>query len=212
MTPQDKANIVLAELHRLFPKVKPSLTFSNNWELLIAVALSAQCTDKKVNEVTDKLFRTYPTLADYVSADLSTFEQDIYQTGFYRAKSKNILAAAKKVQEDFGGAVPNTMEALITIPGVGRKTANVILGAAFGEAVGIAVDTHVKRLAKKFELTSHTDANKIEKDLVKLLPQNEWYEFTIRMIEYGREYSPARKKLDNTDPISLALNLLYIHV
>lgn len=205
MSPQQRATIVLKELHRLFPTVKPALTYSNNWELLVAVALSAQCTDKKVNEVTNRLFKKYLTISDYIAADQAEFEQDIYQTGFYKAKAKNILAAAKKVQEEFAGTVPQTMKELVSIPGVGRKTANVILGAAFGKAVGIAVDTHVKRLAQKFGLTTHTDATKIEKDLTGLIPQDEWYEFTLRMIEYGRQYSPARKKMDNTDPISLLL-------
>ncbi len=155
--------------------------------------LSAQCTDKKVNEVTARLFKKYRKLDDYVRANPSEFEQDIHATGFYRAKAKNILAAARIVSERFKGKVPCTMDELLTLPGVARKTANVILGNACGKVEGIAVDTHVKRFAQKFDLTDSSDPKKIERDLMELLPKREWYGITYRLIEYGRRYCPARK-------------------
>jgi endonuclease-3 len=181
-----------SELSKLFPHAGMMLNFSNHWELVLAVSLSAQCTDKKVNEVTARLFKKYPTLDDYVRADLKEFEQDIFQTGFYHQKAKNALAAARVLQNRFGGVVPNTMEELMELPGVGRKTANVVLGNAFGIAVGIAVDTHVRRLARVFGLTKHTDPEKIEQDLMKIIPQDQWFRTTYLYIEYGRRYCVAR--------------------
>lgn len=180
------------ELSKLFPHAGMMLNFSNHWELVLAVSLSAQCTDKKVNEVTARLFKKYPTLNDYVHADLKEFEQDIFQTGFYHQKAKNALAAARVLQDRFDGVVPNTMEELMELPGVGRKTANVVLGNAFGIAVGIAVDTHVRRLARVFGLTKHTDPQKIEQDLMKIIPQDLWFRTTYLYIEYGRRYCVAR--------------------
>ena len=188
-----RAAQIVAKLKVLFPKAKIVLRYKNNWELLVAVILSAQCTDKKVNEVTEKLFRKYRTLNDYTKVKQSEFEQDIRQTGFFRNKAKNILAAAKIVQEKFKGKMPRTMEEILTLPGVARKTANVVLGNAYGVVVGIAVDTHVRRLSQKLGLTSHKDPVKIEQDLIQLLPKKEWFDFTYRLIEYGRQVCPARK-------------------
>lgn len=188
-----KAEWIVAALKKLFPRAKIALRFSNHWELLLAVILSAQCTDKKVNEVTASLFKKYKTLDDYVKAKPKEFERDIYSTGFYRAKTKNILAAAKMVQEKFGGKIPKTMEEILTIPGVARKTANVVLGNAYGVVEGIAVDTHVRRLSKLLGLTDHTDPVKIERDLMQILPKKEWFSFTYRLIEYGRKYCIARR-------------------
>lgn len=184
---------IITKLDELFPHAGMMLNFSNHWELVLAVSLSAQCTDKKVNEVTEKLFKKYPTLADYVNADPHEFEQDIFQTGFYRQKTKNALAAAKMLQEKFGGIVPNTMEELQTLPGVGRKTANVVLGNAFGIAEGIAVDTHVRRLARVFGLTDHREPEKIEQDLMQIIPQKDWFRSTYLFIEYGRAFCVARR-------------------
>lgn len=166
---------------------------------MVAVQLSAQCTDKKVNEVTAKLFKKYRTLDDYVKiarlpAGRQEFERDIYQTGFYRNKTKNILAAAKMVKEQWHGKLPRTMAEMLTIPGVARKTANVVLGNVYGVVEGIAVDTHVRRLARQWGLTKHTDPVKIERDLMALFPKKEWLTITYRIIEYGRQYSPANKK------------------
>lgn len=184
---------IVVVLKKLFPKAKIVLDYGNNWELLVAVVLSAQCTDKKVNEVTKGLFRKYKTLDDYVKGNIKEFEKDIRPTGFYRNKAKNILATAKIVKEKFEGKIPNTMQELLTLPGVARKTANIILGNAFGIVEGIAVDTHVRRFARKFNLTDYDDPNKIERDLMKLLPKKEWFNFTYRLIDYGRKICPARK-------------------
>jgi len=179
-------------LKNLFPETGMTLRYSNNWELLVAVVLSAQCTDKKVNEVTETLFKKYRTLGAYVKADKKEFEKDIHSTGFFHTKAKNILAAAKMIQEKFCGKIPRTMAEIVTIPGVARKTANVVLGNAYGVVDGIAVDTHVRRLAKLHGLTDHDDPVKIEQDLMQILPKKEWFLFTYRCIDYGRKYCPAR--------------------
>ncbi len=189
-------------LARLFPNPKCALNYRNNFELLVAVILSAQCTDKKVNEVTEKLFKKYRTLDDYVKANPKEFAKDIRQTGFFNAKTKNVLGAAKKIKNDFGGIVPRTMEEMLTIPGVARKTANVVLGNAYGVVEGIAVDTHVKRFAQKFCLTDHKDPKKIEQDLMALFPKKDWFPLTYRLIEYGRQICPARKHNCTEHPIS----------
>lgn len=169
------------------------LRYSNPWELLVAVELSAQCTDKKVNEVTPALFARYKTLEEYVTADPREFERLIYQTGFYRNKTKNILAAAKIVSGKFGGEIPRTMAEILTLPGVARKTANVVLGNAYGVVEGIAVDTHVGRLSRVLGLTNETDPQKVERDLMEAIPRREWFRATYLLIEYGRTYCPARK-------------------
>jgi endonuclease-3 len=184
---------VARTLKKLFPRVKIALKYGNNWELLVSVMLSAQCTDKKVNEVTSALFKKYRKLDDYVRANRREFEHDIRPTGFYRQKTKNILGAARIVKEKFGGRVPRTMEELLLLPGVARKTANIVLGNAYGIVEGIAVDTHVRRLSRQFGLTKHTDPVKIEQDLMRILPKSEWFDFTYRMIQYGRKICPARK-------------------
>lgn len=184
---------LLKKLKRLIPDAGMMLRFTNEWELLVAVELSAQCTDKKVNEITPALFAKYPTLDDYVHADPGEFERMIFQSGFYRNKTKNILAAAKLVQQKFHGKLPKTMEEMLTIPGVARKTANVVLGNAHGVVEGIAVDTHVKRLAHVLGLSDETDPNKIEKDLMEIFPKGEWFYSTYLLIEYGRRYCPARR-------------------
>src|SRR3989339_91079 len=189
-----KIRILLKDLKKLVPEAKMILEYSNNWELVVAVVLSAQCTDKQVNKVTKVLFKKYPTLQDYVDADRQEFEQDIYSTGFYKNKAKNILAGAKIVAEQFDGHIPKTMEALILIPGVGRKTANVVLGNVYGIAEGIAVDTHVKRFALHFGLTDSSNPEIIERDLMAVLPQKEWFAFTYYAIEYGRHFCSARCK------------------
>jgi len=187
-----KARIIVNRLKKLFPKTGMVLRYKNNWELLVAVILSAQCTDKKVNEVTEKLFKKYKTLDDYVNARPREFEQDVYPTGFYRSKAKNILASAKLVKRKFGGTIPRAMEEILTLPGVARKTANVVLGNAYGIVEGIAVDTHVRRLTRLWGLTRQNDPVKIEKDLMELLPKKEWFEFTYRVIDYGRKYCSAK--------------------
>jgi endonuclease-3 len=198
---KEKALKIIKVLKRLFPTAKIALNYSNPWELLVAVVLSAQCTDKKVNEVTEKLFKKYKTLDDYIKANPREFEQDIKSTGFYKNKAKNILATARVIKEKFNGQVPKTMEELLTLPGIGRKSANVILGNAYGIVEGIAVDTHVRRLAKKLGLTKNTDPDKIEKDLMQIIPKKYWFPFTYWLIEYGRKYCPARPHNHNNCPL-----------
>lgn len=205
-----RAEKILRALKKLLPHAKIVLKYRNNWELLVAVVLSAQCTDKKVNEVTEKLFKKYRTLGDYVKASVSrrtvkAFERDIRPTGFYRAKTKNILAAARVVKERFRGKLPKTMSEMLTIPGIGRKSANVILGNAYGVVAGIAVDTHVRRLARQWGLTTHTDPKKIERDLMQILPKKEWFKFTYYTIDYGRKYCEARPHKHEECPISKIL-------
>lgn len=186
---------IIEILEKLYPNPKCALIYKKPWELLFAVILSAQCTDKKVNEVTEKLFKKYASLEDYINAKPYEFEKDIYSTGFYKAKTKNILAAAKALKERYNGAIPKTMRDMILIPGVGRKTANVVLGELYNTAEGIAVDTHVMRLSYLLGLTRHKDDPiKIEKDLMKIIPQNDWVRFSHMLILYGREYCPARHK------------------
>ncbi|MCR4322870.1 MAG: endonuclease III [Candidatus Azambacteria bacterium] len=197
-----KAVKIVRALKKLFPKARMALRYSNNWELLVAVVLSAQCTDKKVNEVTEKLFKKYKTLNEYADADPKEFEKDIHATGFFRNKTKSILRAANMIRADFGGEIPHTMEELVRVPGVARKTANIVLGNAYGIVVGIAVDTHVIRLSRLLGLTDHTDPVNIERDLMQILPKEEWLAFTYRLIEYGRKYCSARKHEHAACPLS----------
>ena len=179
-------------LEKLFPDASIALRFGSPWELYVAVVLSAQCTDKKVNEVTARLFKKYSRFEDYTGADPLIFAHDVRQTGFYRTKAKHILAAAKLLDKEFDGRLPCTMEELLRLPGVARKTANVILGNVCDVVVGIAVDTHVKRFAQKFNLSDSKDPVKIEHDLMVLFPKKEWPIITYRLIEYGRHICPAR--------------------
>lgn len=196
-----KAAKIVADLKKLSPKSKIALNYSNNWELYVAVVLSAQCTDKKVNEVTETLFKKYQKFEDYLKANFKEFELDIKPTGFYRNKTKSILTAAKFIKKTWNGNLPDTMEEMLTIPGVGRKTGNVILGNAYGVVEGIAVDTHVKRLSRLFGLTKEDDPTKIERDLMEILPKKEWFNFTYRLIDYGRKYCSARPHIRANCPL-----------
>jgi endonuclease-3 len=200
-----RAAVILRELEKLYPHAKIILRYSNPWELLVSVILSAQCTDKKVNEVTAKLFKKYKTLEDYVKADPREFEKDIYSTGFYRAKTKNILSTAKIIKEKYRGRIPRSMNELLTLPGVARKTANIVLGNAYEIYVGIAVDTHVKRLSNVLGLTTQSDPNKIEQDLMEIIPQKDWFITTYRLINYGREYCIAKRHNHEACPLSKVL-------
>ena len=197
-----RAAKIVRKLRQLFPKATIALKYSNFWELLVAVQLSAQCTDKKVNEVTAELFKKYRTLEDYLKADPKEFERNIHACGFFRNKTRNILAAARMVQEKFGGKVPRTMQAILQLPGVARKTANVVLANAYGVVEGIAVDTHVMRLSQKLGLTDSKNPVKIEQDLMKLLQKKDWFFFTYGMIEYGRQICSARKHDCKDHPLS----------
>ncbi len=188
-----RAAAVIRRLKRAFPTAGIVLNYSNNFELLVAVILSAQCTDKKVNEVTAALFQKYRTLEDYASAKPTALARDIKPTGFYRAKAKHIIAAARIIRDQFGARVPRTMADLLELPGVARKTANVVLGNAYGVVEGIAVDTHVRRLSQRLGLTRFDDPNKIEQDLMRLLPKREWFRTTYLFIEHGRATCQAKK-------------------
>ncbi len=202
---KDRARIIIQKLGDLYPHPRIELDYSSPLELLIAVILSAQCTDKKVNEVTTKLFKKYPKLNDYVQAKPSEFEDDIHQTGFYRAKTKNILTTARMIQEKFNGTVPQTMDELMSLSGVARKSANVIMSVAFDNPQGIVVDTHIRRLSNKFKLSDESDPVKIERDLMEVIPQTNWKDFSFSFVLYGRYISTARKVNDESDPISQAL-------
>ena len=194
------------ELKKLYPKAKIALNFSNPWELLVAVILSAQTTDKKVNEITEKLFKKYKTIDDYAKANLKEFENDIRGVNYYKNKAKFILENAKIIKEKFGGKVPKTMEELLQLKGVARKTANIVLSVAYNIYEGIAVDTHVKRLTKLLGLTKETKPEKIEKDLMAIIPKGpEWRDFPLRLIQYGREYCPARKHNHKNCPLTKIL-------
>ena len=193
---------IISTLKKNYPDAHIVLKFKNTWELLVAVILSAQCTDKKVNEVTAHLFKKYKTLDDYVNADPREFERMIHATGFYRAKAKNILASAKIVQGKFGGRVPRTMEEILTLRGVARKSANVILGNAYGIVEGIAVDTHVRRLSQRLGLTKNSDPEKIEKDLMELIPKKDWFDTTYLLIDHGRAVCTAKDPRCDLCPLS----------
>ena len=191
---KSRAIKVVRFLKKKFPEAKIALNYGNNIQLLAAVILSAQCTDKKVNEVTVELFKKYKTAADFASANPSQFEKEIRPTGFYRHKAKNIIAAAMIIQSKFGGELPRAMPEMLTLPGVARKTANVVLGNAYGVVAGIAVDTHMIRLNQKLGFTQNDNPVKIEQDLMELIPKKDWFGYTYRIIDYGRQACPARHK------------------
>jgi endonuclease-3 len=185
---------VVKFLKKKFPDSKIALNYNNHIQLLVAVILSAQCTDKKVNEVTKMLFKKYKTADDFSSANKKEFEMEIRSTGFYRNKAKNIINACKIIQSKFGGQLPRTMAEILTLPGVARKTANVVLGNAYGITEGIAVDTHMIRINQKLGFTREKNPVKIEQDLMRLIPKKDWFRYTYSIIDYGRNVCPARHK------------------
>jgi endonuclease-3 len=189
----ERAGEIAVQLKRMYPKAKIALDFTSAFELLIATMLSAQSTDARVNIVTKSLFRKYPTPQSYAVAAQVDMERDVKQTGFFRNKAKAVIAASKAIVERHGGEVPRTMEALVALPGVGRKTANVVLSNAMNISVGIVVDTHVARVSGRLGLTANVDTEKIEQDLMKLLPPKEWTPFAHRLILHGRTICIARK-------------------
>lgn len=197
-----RVKTIFALLKKAYPTSKIVLNFSSHWELLVAVMLSAQCTDKKVNEVTQTLFKKYKTLDDYAAAERKEFEKDIRSTGFYRVKAKNILTSARIVKEKFGGKLPRTMEEMTTLPGVARKTANIVLGNAYGVVEGIAVDTHVRRLSERLGFSNHNNPEKIEKDLMELFPKKEWFKTTYLLIDHGRAVCTAKDPRCDKCPIA----------
>ncbi|HJT16469.1 MAG TPA: endonuclease III [Thermoanaerobaculia bacterium] len=190
---QERAAEIVSRLKRMYPKAKCTLDFTNPFELLIATMLSAQSTDARVNIVTKSLFRKYPDPQSFANATQLEMERDVRQTGFFRNKAKAVIAASKAIVEKHNGEVPQTMDELTALPGVGRKTANVVLGNAFNKPVGVVVDTHVARVSSRLGLTSNSDPVKIEDDLMKLIPQKEWTSFSHRLIQHGREICIARK-------------------
>jgi len=187
------AKKVVEHLSADYPDVTCALENESAFELLIATILSAQCTDERVNMVTPELFRRWPTPEKMAAAPIDQLEKVIHSTGFFRNKAKNIKACSRELADTYGGEVPREIEAMVTLPGVGRKTANVVLGTCFGMATGVVVDTHVTRISNRLGLTKHTDAVKIERDLMELVPQIEWVDFAHRMIHHGRQVCVARK-------------------
>ncbi len=189
----ERVREILQKLDEAYPKVTCALEHHTPFQLLIATILSAQCTDERVNQVTKTLFAKYRTPKDFAYANPTELEQDIRPTGFFRNKTKSIMGAAKKIVEEFGGEVPRTMDELLTLPGVARKTANVVLGTAFGIAVGVVVDTHVIRLSNRLNLTRNTDPKKIEQDLMQTIPKEKWILISHQLIWHGRKVCQARK-------------------
>jgi endonuclease-3 len=183
---------ILARLDQRYPRATCALRHRNAWELLVATILSAQCTDVRVNMVTPGLFQKYPSVQHFAALKPEELEPEIRSTGFFRNKSKAVVGSAKKLLEEFGGQVPNDLDQLLTLPGVARKTANVVLGTWFKNATGVVVDTHVRRIARRLELTKHEDPEKIEQDLMRVSPQQKWIDFAHQLIHHGRQLCIAR--------------------
>lgn len=193
MRKKERAQEIYTRLSQRYPEPEPALHWSTPWELLVATALSAQCTDERVNKVTPAFFEKWPTIQDAANADVTKIEDVVRSTGFFRNKAKNIKAAATRIIEVYDGRVPQSMAELITLGGVARKTASIVLANAFNINEGIAVDTHVKRLAFRMGLTTNTEPNKVEKDLMPLFPREQWGDVNHCLVFFGREICPARK-------------------
>jgi len=187
-----RARTILRRLEKLYPRTRTALDYTNPFELVVSTVLSAQSTDKMVNIITKELFRKYKTPQDYLKAKPGELEQDIKASGFFNQKAKSIRGLSQKLVDEFDGKVPDTMEELITLPGVARKTANVVLGNAFGKNEGIAVDTHVHRLSWRLGFSDHDDPNKVEQDLMKLFPRDKWFKVSHLLIDHGRNVCFAR--------------------
>ena len=198
---EERAPLVIRELSAAYPDAKVALRFTTPLECLVATILSAQCTDEKVNEVTETLFEKYRTPADYLAAPEEELKADIKPTRFFNQKATSIRAACERIEEAFGGEVPDTMEDLISLRGVARKTANIVLGNAFGIVEGIAVDTHVKRLADRIGFSHERDPNKVEQDLMRSIPRERWFDFTYVLIDHGRAICQAKKPRCDVCPI-----------
>lgn len=194
---KERAVKIVRTLKKEYPHAKTSLRHSKPLEILVAVILSAQCTDRRVNMITAELFKKYKTAADYAAADSKKLESEIRSAGFYRSKAKNIIGSAKKILVEFGGKVPDSIESLSSLPGVARKTANIVLYSGFGKIEGIAVDTHVRRLSQRLGLSKNDDPLKIERDLIGLIPKKDWGLVSFLLIEHGRKICSARNPLHN---------------
>ncbi len=192
MTAEERAPVIVERLRKRYPAPEPALHWQDAWQLLVATMLAAQCTDVRVNQVTPEFFRRWPTVAHAARAPQEEVETVIRSTGFFRNKAKNIIASAQRIVEHFDGAPPRGMEGMLTLPGVARKTANIVLSNAYGLHEGLAVDTHVKRLSFRMGLTTATDPVKIEKDLMPLFPKQEWGNVNHLLVFFGREICPAR--------------------
>jgi endonuclease-3 len=192
---KERIEEIIIILRKAYPSSRTALKHENALQILVATILSAQCTDEKVNQITPSLFQKYPTPADFASANQEELEAEIRPTGFFRNKTKSIINASKKIVEDFGGKVPGNMEDLISLPGVARKTANIVLSSAFKKAEGIAVDTHVRRLSQRLSLSKQKDPDKIERDLMMIVPKEDWLDFNYMLVNHGRKICPARKPL-----------------
>lgn len=192
-TSPNRVRAILKRLDAAYPAAECELHHDNPFQLLVSTILSAQCTDARVNMVTPGLFKKYPRPEDFAYADPRDIQEEIRPTGFFRNKTKSIMGASKKLVEEFGGKVPNEMEKILTLPGVARKTANVVLGTAFGIASGVVVDTHVLRLSRRLDLTTHDDPKKVEQDLMKVIPKEKWIAFSHQLIWHGRRVCAARK-------------------
>ena len=199
---QERASKIVKGLSKAYPDAHVALRFSNPLEMLVATILSAQCTDEKVNEVTATLFRKYHSAKDYLKVPEDELRADIKPTGFYNQKATSIREACRRIVEVYGGKVPDTMEDLVTLRGVARKTGNIVLGNAFGIVEGIAVDTHVKRLANRLGFSAESDTDRIEQDLMRLVPRNKWFDFTYVLIDHGRSICEARKPRCGECPVS----------
>jgi endonuclease III len=199
---KERVEQILKHLDKLYPEATCALQHKGAWQLLVATILSAQCTDKRVNEVTPGLFAKYPTIRDFAAVSQAELAADIRSTGFFNNKAKSVIGAAKKILADFGGQVPRTMEELLTVPGAARKTANVVLGTAYGIASGMVVDTHVQRLAGRLDLSKEKTPEKIERDLMAIVPQEKWILVSHQLILHGRNLCQARKPNCAACPIS----------
>lgn len=197
-----RAPVIVRRLSKAYPDARVALSFSNALECLIATILSAQCTDEKVNEVTATLFRRYRSAADYLAVAEDELKADIRPTGFFNQKAASIRAACRRIVDVYGGEVPGTMEELLTLRGVARKTANIVLGNAFGVVEGIAVDTHVKRLANRLGFSDEPDPDRIERDLMRLIPRRRWFGFTYVLIDHGRAICQAKKPRCEDCPVN----------
>jgi endonuclease III len=192
-TDPKRVTAILAKLDEAYPTATCELKHENAFQLLISTILSAQCTDVRVNQVTETLYKKYPNAEAFAHANPSELEQEIRPTGFFRNKTKSIMGASKGIIDNFGGEVPRTMDEILTLPGVARKTANVVLGTAYGIASGVVVDTHVMRLSRRLDLTKHEDPKKIEQDLMRVIPKEKWITFSHQLIWHGRRVCVARK-------------------
>ena len=196
MRPAKKRVIEIVKiLRKSYPRHRTVLYYKTPFQIMVATILSAQCTDERVNKITPALFRKYKTVHDFAKARQSVLEKEIHSTGFYRNKAKSIIAASKRIVKHFNGRVPDSMEKLITLPGVARKTANIVLSSGFKKAEGIAVDTHVKRFSGRLRLSKEKDPNKIEQDLLKIVPKKDWIDFNYMLVDHGRAVCKARKPL-----------------